>query len=48
MQGASVSPITELEEYTGYDADVMNMVKAKVLTNSENEVSNSSRYKMMF
>ena len=43
-QGVSVSPITELEEYTGYDAEVMNMVKSKVLTHSENEISNSTRW----
>jgi hypothetical protein len=40
-QGLPVSPITELEEY--YDAEVMNMVKSKVTTHSDSEVSNSTR-----
>jgi hypothetical protein len=46
LKGVSVSPITELEEYTGYDAEVMHIAKAKVNLNSgESEVSNSSRHK---
>jgi hypothetical protein len=46
LKGVSVSPITELEEYSGYDAEVMHIAKAKVNLNSgENEVSNSSRHK---
>ena len=46
IQGVSVSPITELEEYSGYDAEVMKMAKSKVVTTSDNdnEISNSSRH----
>jgi hypothetical protein len=44
LKGVSVSPITELEEYSGYDTEVMNMAKSKVLTTTDNEISNSSRH----